>query len=212
MTTSVEGGRGSAHSGEASAPSAAFDPRSIERPDPKLWTYYLIVAALTLPGIVLTLPILYFRFHTLRYRLDDEGISMSVGFLFKRETHLTYRRIQDIHLTRGLIQRWLGLATISLQTAAGSSNAEMQIEGVLEAERLRDWLYGKMRGAHGESHDARATAGAAAAGIANAVTGAGALTMTASPAVAGAPDHATALLEEIRDEVRRLRSGLERRA
>lgn len=78
---------------------------------------------------------------------------MSWGFLFKREILLTYRRIQDIHLTRGLLQRWLGLATLGVQTASGSSAPEMNIEGILEAEQLRDFLYKKMRGAKGLDGD-----------------------------------------------------------
>ena len=76
---------------------------------------------------------------------------MSWGVLFKQEVYLTYRRIQDIHLTRNLLQRWMGLAKISLQTASGSSKAEMSIEGVLQAEELRDFLYSRMRGAKNES-------------------------------------------------------------
>ena len=45
----------------------------LERPDPALWKYYIICAIFTGPGIVFTLPYLYFRYHTLRYRFDAEG-------------------------------------------------------------------------------------------------------------------------------------------
>jgi putative membrane protein len=76
---------------------------------------------------------------------------MQWGVLFRREIYLTYRRIQDIHLTRNIVQRWLGLATLAVQTASGSATPEMSIEGILEAEPLRDHLYAKMRGARGES-------------------------------------------------------------
>ena len=86
---------------------------------------------------------LFFKYYTLRYEFDDRGVSMKWGILFRREILLTYRRIQDIHLTRNIIQRWFGLATVSLQTASGSSGAEMSIEGILEADALRDYLYGK---------------------------------------------------------------------
>jgi putative membrane protein len=71
--------------------------------------------------------------------------------LFRREVYLTYRRIQDIHVTRNLLERWMGLARISLQTAAGSSNAEMVIEGNMQPEQLRDFLYRRMRGARNEN-------------------------------------------------------------
>ena len=33
--------------------------------------------------------------------------------------------------TRNIIQRWLGLATISIQTASGSSSPEVNVEGIL---------------------------------------------------------------------------------
>ena len=85
-----------------------FDPYAITRPDPALWTYYVIVAALTVLGFPFVLLASWFKYRTLLYRFDDKGISMSYGMFFKREIYLTYRRIQDIHVTRNIIQRWLG--------------------------------------------------------------------------------------------------------
>jgi putative membrane protein len=124
-----------------------FHPRAIERPTPVLMKYYLIVS---LPSFcawpVVILPLIA-RYITLRYRFDDEGIFMSWGLLFRRETNLTYRRIQDIHLTRNLLERWMGLAKVKIQTAAGSGSPIMTIEGVMQAAELRDFLYTKMRGA-----------------------------------------------------------------
>src|SRR5262245_20122688 len=105
------------------------------------------MALLTGPGVVVLFLPMFFKYETLKYRFDDDGMSMSWGFLFRHEIHLTYRRIQDIHLTRNIIQRWLGLATVSIQTASGGASPEMNIEGILEAEQLRDYLYAKMRGA-----------------------------------------------------------------
>jgi putative membrane protein len=46
---------------------------------------------------------------------------MRWGILFRREISLTYARIQDIQLSSNLVERWLGLAKIQLQTASGSS-------------------------------------------------------------------------------------------
>jgi putative membrane protein len=127
----------------------AFDPRRISRPDPVLMKYYIIASLLTGPAFPVLIIVLWFRYLTLRYRFDAEGVWMGVGVLFKKEVNLAYRRIQDIHVTRGILQRWFGLATVSVQTASGSATAEMTIEGVLEAEELRDFLYAKMRGARG---------------------------------------------------------------
>jgi uncharacterized membrane protein YdbT with pleckstrin-like domain len=119
---------------------------SIVRPHPRLWTLYLLRALLTGPGLVILLPLLWFRYQSMRYRFDEEGVHMRWGILFRREVNLTYRRIQDIHLRSGLFQRWLGLADVLVQTAAGSATAEMTIEGLQEFEAIRDFLYTRMRG------------------------------------------------------------------
>jgi membrane protein YdbS with pleckstrin-like domain len=119
---------------------------AIERPHPRLWTLYLLRALLTGPALVVALPVLWFRYHSMRYRFDEQGVHMRWGILFRREINLTYRRIQDIHLRSGLFQRWLGLADVLVQTAAGSASAEMTIEGLREFEAVRDFLYTRMRG------------------------------------------------------------------
>lgn len=132
------------------APPPKFDPTKVERPDPKLWKYYLLQSIVAGPFFPLVALPMWFKYETMRYRFDDDGVSMSWGILFRKEVHLTYRRIQDIHLTRNVVERWLGLAAVAVQTASGSATPEMTIEGVLDADGLRDFLYSKMRGARGE--------------------------------------------------------------
>lgn len=165
---------------------------AIQRPHQNLWTLYIIRALLIFPAAPVLLPYFWFRYHTLRYSFDREGVKMSWGILFRREINLTYSRIQDIHLSSGFIQRWLGIADIQIQTASGSASAEMTIEGLIEHEMVRDYLYERMRGLR-EPHGAVASApsAAAAAGMAEA---------------AGAEG----LLREILEEVRATRRALER--
>lgn len=117
------------------------------RPDPKLLTWFILRSLILLPFFFVALIPGYFKYKTLRYRFDDQGIGMRWGLLWRREIHLTYSRIQDIHVSRGLLERWLGLATIQIQTAAGSSSAEMSLIGFTDYAGLRDFLYSKMRGA-----------------------------------------------------------------
>jgi len=155
---------------------------SITRPAPLLMRYYFIIAMMTVIAFPIVLMVFSFKYRTLRYRFDDDGISMSWGILFRREINLTYRRIQDIHLTRNIVERWMGLSKVAVQTASGSSSPEMTIEGILQADELRDFLYSKMRGAKGE-------AGA-----------------TGDPQA----DEALGLLREIRDELRTARDRLGR--
>jgi putative membrane protein len=119
---------------------------AIERPDRSLLNYYILTSLLLGPFFFVLLIPLYFRYHTMRYHFDAEGISMKWGILFRREVNLTYARIQDIHLTSNFVERWLGLGRVQIQTASGSSSAEMTIEGVREFELVRDFLYTRMRG------------------------------------------------------------------
>lgn len=118
----------------------------LERPHPSLLKLYFIQSILTGPGFFLLFPVLFFRYHTLKYKFDDEGISMSWGILFRHQVNLTYARIQDIHLNAGLIQRWFGLGDLKIQTASGSAAAEMTIEGFLEFDEIKNFIYSKMRG------------------------------------------------------------------
>jgi membrane protein YdbS with pleckstrin-like domain len=175
-----------------SSPANEIDSAAIhriERPDPSLMTYYTLVCVLTGPLFPIFIIPQYFRYHTMRYRFDGDGISMRWGILFRREIHLTYARIQDIHLTSNLIERWLGLARIQVQTASGGNASEMTIEGIKEYELVRDFIYSKMRG-----HAARPE----------------------TPSVAAAPAgdllaEVAASMREVSQELRALRRELDRR-
>ena len=119
---------------------------AIERPHKNLFTYYC-VSLLVFPPLlpILILPV-WFRYHTMRYKFTDEGISMSWGILFRREIIVNYARIQDIHLRSNFVERWFGLARVLVQTASGNAGAELTLEGLKEYEAVRDFLYARMRG------------------------------------------------------------------
>lgn len=159
---------------------------AIERPSPQLLKLYIIRSLLSLIFFPIIFPLLFFRYYTMRYRFDEAGVSMRWGLFFKKETNLTYSRIQDIHLSSGVIQRWLGLADIKIQTASGNAEAEMTVEGITFCEELRDFLYSKMRG----SKTGKAAAVAA--------------TAEESPDIK--------LLAEIKEEISKARQALEKLA
>ncbi len=159
-----------------------FDATAITRPVDSLLVYYFIVSLSALVAFPIVFIPLLIRYRTMSYRFDDKGVSMCWGFFFRKEVHLTYRRLQDIHVTRNILERWMGLAKVPIQTASGTSGATMKIEGIRQAEELRDFLYSKMRGARAgeEPH-----------------------------ADGGQADEALGLLRQIRDDLRSLRSGAE---
>ncbi|CAN5388631.1 hypothetical protein BH23GEM4_BH23GEM4_19950 [soil metagenome] len=150
-----------------SSPRAADElfpelPVTLE-PDPALLRYYALSSLVLGPFFFVLLIPWFFRFHTLHYEVDREGITRRWGILFRREISLTYARIQDIHLSSNVVERWLGLAKVQVQTASGSSGAEMTIEGLRDFEAMRDFLYSRMRGAR-EPGRAAAVAGFGPAG------------------------------------------------
>jgi uncharacterized protein len=158
---------------------------AITRPDRRLLTQYAIRSLAGLFAAPIVLVPLYFKYHTLKYRIGEEGISASWGILFRREVHLTYKRIQDIHVSRSIVERYLGLGTVEIQTAAGSSSAELSIEGLVEYDAVREFLSRRRRG-H-EPAEAAAKSGA------------------------GEKDEVVALLRSIRDELDATRRALEAR-
>lgn len=167
--------------------------QTIDRPDRKQVTLIilggvfasLISCGFAAPFVLLGLIPVLIRYYTTRYRFDESGVGVSWGFLFKQESILTFDKIQDIHLRRGLLERWLGLGTVDVQTASGSAGAEVSLYGLTEFDEVRDFLYQEMRSARGMNRPKK-TAGVEASG-----------------AQVGGGD-AIALLREIRDEVQRL--------
>ena len=146
----------SAVAGLTASGSLPFDrlPATVA-PHRALLTYGLLSSLVLGPAFIVGMIYQYFRYHTLRYEIDEQGITMRWGILFRREVSLTFARIQDIQLSSNLVERWLGLAKIQLQTASGSSAAEMTVEGVREFETIRDFLYSRMRGAKGVAQSGR---------------------------------------------------------
>jgi len=128
-----------------------INPPEIDRPSPALLTYYVLSSLLALPAVVIVLPAMWIRYQTLKYELQESGIRMQVGLFFRKEVVVAFRRIQDIHVSRNIIQRWLGIASVSIQTASGNAMPEIVLEGMTDPDGIRDFLYERMRGAKGQT-------------------------------------------------------------
>ncbi len=177
---------------------------ALERPESSLLYYYAFRSLLLGPLFFVLLIPLYFRYHTMRYRFDDEGVSMRWGILFHREINLTFARIQDIHLVSNVVERWLGLARIKIQTASGSAKAEMTIEGIAQYSALRDFLYARMRGTRGGTTPLDATSlGAVAPGVETAGAEAAAVS---TPVVTA---QLIETLQAVAEELKQVRRALE---
>lgn len=148
-----------------------------ERPSPKLWaarkTLLALVAvpvlllaglvsgflapaavtALVVGGLVLLTVAVWVglrgRYRSWSYREREDDLIVSRGVLVRRLSVVPYGRMQFLDVTAGPIDRWFGLATVQLHTAAATSDARIPGLPLAEARRLRDRLaaLGEARGA-----------------------------------------------------------------
>jgi membrane protein YdbS with pleckstrin-like domain len=148
------------------------DPRAElgERPSPRLWvarqTLLALVALPVLlvvgllcgflaPGVVTAIVLalllsavaavwvgLRGRYRSWSYREREDDLIVARGLLVRRLSVVPYGRMQFLDVTAGPIDRWFGLATVQLHTAAATSDARIPGLPLAEAQRLRDRLAG----------------------------------------------------------------------
>lgn len=103
---------------------------------------------------IITAPLLRLWVSNLTYFIDDERITIHKGFLTKIQQNIPYRAITDFMLHRSLFDRWLGIASLRVQTA-GQSNMqathgyEGNLAGLTDWEPLVETLRAKVKALHG---------------------------------------------------------------
>lgn len=83
--------------------------------------------------LVILPPIRYVRW---RYELSDEYLDIAKGIIWRKRYIIPFIRVQNTDTRQGPLLRMMGLASVTISTAAGS----MEIPGLpaAEAETLRD--------------------------------------------------------------------------
>jgi uncharacterized protein len=148
--------------------SSGPDPVRFLRPSPRMWTARQVslvlfgvplAAAAAIPawvfgGATAGLPttvavvaalvvqwvLLRGRYRSWGYLERDDDLVVRRGLLFRQVTVVPYGRMQFIDVSAGPIDRFFGLATVQLHTAAAASDARIPGLTQDEAERLRDRL------------------------------------------------------------------------
>lgn len=78
-------------------------------------------------GFILLIALLSFlNFH---YSLNDEGLTIGYGIIFKKSITVPYDRIQNVNIEQSLIDRLLGLSRVSVETAGSSSGQPINVTG-----------------------------------------------------------------------------------
>ncbi|ELY76331.1 PH domain-containing protein [Natrinema gari] len=77
----------------------------------------------------------YYRFG---YAVTADTVDVSSGVFSRRSREIPYRRIQNVDVSQGLLQRVLGVAVVSIETAGGGdTEATLHFVSEDEAERIR---------------------------------------------------------------------------
>lgn len=98
------------------------------------------VLALAVVGTVLALSAVERRFHAWGYAEREDDLLVRRGVLVRRLSVVPYGRMQYVDVTAGPLDRRLGLARVTLHTAAAASDASIPGLPAAEATRLRDRL------------------------------------------------------------------------
>ncbi|WP_202932638.1 PH domain-containing protein [Halorussus salinus] len=72
------------------------------------------------------------------YQLTGDGLEIASGVLSRRNREIPLRRIQNVDISRNVIQRALGIAVLDVETAGGgATEASLRYVGYDEAKRVQ---------------------------------------------------------------------------
>ena len=97
---------------------------------------------------LIAVPIIKFWITNLSYYIDEDRITIHKGILSKIKQNVPYRAITDFQLHRSLYDRFLGIASIKLQTAGQSPTAtgfEAKLSGLIDWDNLLEQLREKVK-------------------------------------------------------------------
>jgi len=95
------------------------------------------------PGMLLTGP--YYR--SLSYEVQDDEVIVHVGIWTKSVKHVPYRTVTNLTAKRDILDRWLGLGTLDIQTAgmSGQTGAEEKLAGLPDVQEVYEMVATALR-------------------------------------------------------------------
>ena len=94
-----------------------------------------------------------------RYTFTDDTFDIESGVLNRREREIPYGRIQNVDISRNVVQRLLGLSAIDIETAGGgSTEAAIRYVTAEAATTIQDEIRRRKRGGDQQRADTAATA------------------------------------------------------
>ena len=95
-----------------------------------------------------------------RYRLDDTELVVRTGFVFRKERHIPYARIQNLEAIQNVLHRLLRVIEVRIETGAGKEDdATMRVLPLGAYQEIRECVLARRPDAVAPAPDAPAAAG-----------------------------------------------------
>jgi uncharacterized membrane protein YdbT with pleckstrin-like domain len=87
----------------------------------------------------------YYR--SLRYEVQDDEVVVNVGIWTKSVKHVPYRTVTNLQVKRDVVDRWLGIGTLNIQTAgmSGQTGAEERLVGLSGVQEVYESVAEELR-------------------------------------------------------------------
>ena len=112
----------------------------------------IVFLATAFGWMVIMIPIIFWipaAFRALEYYIDDEGVKMKGGVVWKKHVTVPYPKITNVDITQGPLQRYYNIGTIHVQTAGSAGKqgekAELRMHGIRDLEKIRKLIIGKVQ-------------------------------------------------------------------
>ncbi len=111
------------------------------------WTYILLFLVVNALWMVPTFVLLPFYFRSIMYELKDDEIVVYKGIITRSVKVVPYRTVTNLHLTRGPIDRILGIGTLRVETAgySGQSAPEARLVGLRDYDFVHNLVREQLR-------------------------------------------------------------------
>ena len=133
----------------------------------RIFDFFSISDILMLVLICVLLPIILgflisilwagFYWNKYQFELGQERITITRGVIGKRVVNIPYERVQNVNISRGVLERIFGLYSVEIETAGGFGiggtggygtrmTAEGDIQGLTNPEPITDYIIAKSKG------------------------------------------------------------------
>jgi len=114
------------------------------------WLWLVTVLGFILTFII-SIPIIILWIKNLKYIIREDRVTIHQGILTKIQKNIPLRAVTDFILERSLLDRFLGIGSIKIQTAGQSPSStgyEGKLAGLLDYEELHDDLRNRIGKLH----------------------------------------------------------------